>query len=469
MIRFAFALLFLLNACSLLQQDQPNEAPQVESTHFVCLTADGRRDTLTSGETCQLQRGGEVELSAFATDEDDDPLFYSWSAFGAGSFRDSLTAQTSWFAPESIQGNSELFLVQANIADRNCGAVLLTEDRRTCLDQSSTQIISFFVEVIQRPPTLMATSDTTISFSAPFVSIDALGSDIDGDVLVYEWEQIGGDNEISIGNDAIRDEESGATLGSRGSFIPFFPGTYQLRVSVSDGEDEVTQDIAVEVVVDNEPPDEGMVQLELPLLDGTTRSYEIDIYEYPNKKGERPQLAGWFDAAVLCTAQGKRLCLPEEWQTACQGGEAQRLNSSTDDPALFAGIGNFGLRYCNTDGSLFTIDLGSELEDRIAPAGSFTNCQPGNGVYDLIGNVREWTGSRNAFADWVPSSSFSSIVLGITEVDCTSNRPLSFEAFQGVDFDFSDPEAIQRFVDGLDNIDRDPLINQLITGFRCCR
>ena len=80
-------------------------------------------------------------------------------------------------------------------------------------------------------------------------------------------------------------------------------------------------------------------------------------------------MAGWFDAAVLCTAQGKRLCLPEEWQTACQGGEAQRLNSSTDDPALFAGIGNFGLRYCNTDGSLFTIDLGSELEDRIAPSG----------------------------------------------------------------------------------------------------
>jgi hypothetical protein len=78
MIRFAFLLLFLVSACSLVQQDPTNEAPQVQTAHFVCLTADGRRDTLGSGDTCQLQRGGEVELSAFATDEDDDPLFYRW-------------------------------------------------------------------------------------------------------------------------------------------------------------------------------------------------------------------------------------------------------------------------------------------------------------------------------------------------------------------------------------------------------
>ena len=43
MIRFAFLLLFLVNACSLVQQDPSNEAPQVQSAHFVCLTADGRR------------------------------------------------------------------------------------------------------------------------------------------------------------------------------------------------------------------------------------------------------------------------------------------------------------------------------------------------------------------------------------------------------------------------------------------
>ena len=100
---------------------------------FVCISADGQRDTLSMGETCLTRRGGEVELSAFATDEDDDPLFYRWTSFGAGSFRDSLAAETSWFAPQEIESNSEIFLIQASISDRDCSAVALEEDRQTCL------------------------------------------------------------------------------------------------------------------------------------------------------------------------------------------------------------------------------------------------------------------------------------------------------------------------------------------------
>jgi hypothetical protein len=470
MIRFAFLLLFLVSACSLVQQDPTNEAPQVQTAHFVCLTADGRRDTLGSGDTCQLQRGGEVELSAFATDEDDDPLFYRWTAFGAGSFRDSLVAQTSWFAPESIQGNSEIFLVQANIADRNCGAVLLPADQRECLDQSSNQIVSFLVEVVQRPPTLIAPSDTTISFSEPFVSLKAFGADLDGDVLVYEWEQIGGDREISIGNETIRDEESGAPLGSRGSFVPTFPGMYQLLVRVSDGEDEVEQEIAVDVIIDNETPTSGMAQLELPLTDGSIRSYEIDVYEYPNRKGEPPLLANWFEAAVLCAEQGKRLCQPAEWENACRGEDMRRY-SSLNDPATLAGLRDFGIRFCNTDGSFYSFldPNNTDVESEIAPAGSFLNCHPGNGVYDMTGNVREWMGNINAFNDWAASSSRSSLILERnSDFDCTSSEQFPFEFLQGQDFDFSDATAIQRFVDGLENIELQDL-NQPLTGFRCCR
>lgn len=470
MIRFALLVLLLLNACSLLQQDQPNEAPQVQTAHFVCLTADGRRDTLDSGETCQLQRGGEVELSAFATDEDDDPLFYRWTAFGAGSFRDSLVAQTSWFAPQSIQGNSEIFLVQANIADRNCGIVLLPADQRECLNQSTNQIISFFIEVVQRPPTLIATADTTTSFSAPFVSIDAFGSDIDGDVLVYEWEQIGGDREISIGNNTIRDEESGATLGSRGSFVPTFPGMYQLQVSVNDGEEVVVQEVSVNVIIDSEAPTSGMAQLELPLTDGSILSYQIDVYEYPNRKGEPPLLANWFEAAVLCAEQGKRLCQPAEWENACRGKDMRRY-SSLNDPATLSGLGDFGIRFCNTDGSFYSFldPNNTDIESEIAPAGSFLNCHPGNGVYDMIGNVREWTGRIGGIGDWVASSSRSSLILERnSDFDCTSSEQFDFGFLQGRDFDFSDAEAIQRFVDGLENIELQDL-NQPITGFRCCR
>ena len=129
MIRTALlALLSLLSACSLIHQDSPNEAPVVEMARFVCISADGQRDTLSMGETCLTRRGGEVELSAFATDEDDDPLFYRWTSFGAGSFRDSLAAETSWFAPQEIESNSEIFLIQASISDRDCSAVALEEE-----------------------------------------------------------------------------------------------------------------------------------------------------------------------------------------------------------------------------------------------------------------------------------------------------------------------------------------------------
>ncbi len=461
-------LLFLLNACSLVQQDQLNDVPKIKEAALICPNADGGLDTLGTGQTCQMRRGAEVELLAFATDEDDDPLFYTWTAFGAGSFRDSLASRTSWFAPDIIQGNSEIFIVQVQITDRNCGAVLLAEDRRRCLEESEFQMASFLAEVVQRAPVVSTPSDTSVFFSSPFVAIDLIASDPDGDALVYEWEQLEGESEISIANDEIRDEISGEILGSRGTFIPFFPGSFRLRVSVNDGQNEVIREIGVEVLAE-EPPAGGMVQLGIELLDGSTRSYEIDVYEYPNIRGEKPQLvANWFDAAVLCAAQGKRLCQPAEWTNACQG-ENQRLYSSTDDPANLVGVSNFGRRYCNTDGSDFSFfDVENIAENEIAPAGSFLNCQPGNGVYDLTGNVREWTGRIDPFGNSEASSSFSSIVLGPTDADCGFIRRLDLPFFQGVDFDFSDAAAIQQFVDALGNIERGDL-EQAITGFRCCR
>ena len=75
MIRIALLVSFLFcSACSLVHKELPNEPPVVELARFVCITADGQRDTISVGETCQVSRGGEVELNTFASDEDDDPL-----------------------------------------------------------------------------------------------------------------------------------------------------------------------------------------------------------------------------------------------------------------------------------------------------------------------------------------------------------------------------------------------------------
>ncbi len=46
----------------------------------------------------------------------------------------------------------------------------------------------------------------------------------------------------------------------------------------------------------------------------------VDTYEWPNKKGERPEVMNRFhQAQVKCASIGKRLCTETEWNFACEG------------------------------------------------------------------------------------------------------------------------------------------------------
>ncbi len=463
MIRTVFLVIFAVcSACSLVHRDLPNEGPVVEMARFVCIGADGQRDTLSIEETCQIRRGGEVELSTFASDEDDDPLFYRWSSIGGGSFRDSLAAQTSWFAPENLDGDTETFLLLASISDRDCDAVQLEEDRQRCLSDASTQTLSFTVTVIQRPPTIEASADTAVSFGDQQIIVEAFASDPDGDVLTYEWTQLDDHPAIDIVQQPINEE--GQRVGSRAAFTPLLPGLYNLRVSASDGMAVAQRDIALTVIPETDLPSDGMQTLSLSTEDGSLHTYEIDVYEYPNRRGELPVLATWFDAAVLCAAEGKRLCDPAEWKNAC-AGEQLRSYSSTDDPSATGALTNFGLRFCNTDRSYH-----SELEYPIAASGSYPNCHADNSIYDLTGNLREWTGSIDAFGDWSMRSSYSH--LGDDEPSagqtCESLELFDLPSLQGTSFDFSDAESVQQFVSQLSEVERQR-IAQPLTGFRCCR
>ena len=175
---------------------------------------------------------------------------------------------------------------------------------------------NFLVEVVQREPVLETVPDATGAFSALQIAIDAFGSDPDGDRLEYHWEPVAGDSLSIWSEEAIRDEETGRQIGSRAVVVAFFPGHHKLRVSASDGAANTEREIALHVPIEPPLPDGGMVRLILP----TDQAYEIDAYEYPNAKGERPQSASFFQAARLCAAEGKRLCSPSEWRTACQAG-----------------------------------------------------------------------------------------------------------------------------------------------------
>ncbi len=54
----------------------------------------------------------------------------------------------------------------------------------------------------------------------------------------------------------------------------------------------------------------------------THKHYCIDTYEWPNQKGERPEVMNRFhQAEVKCAAVGKRMCTESEWTLACEGPE----------------------------------------------------------------------------------------------------------------------------------------------------
>lgn len=451
--RHLLALLLALGACSLLHDDLPNDPPTVHLAQMTCQSPDqASLDTLVNSAdaVCRVQRGGEIRFEVRAADEDDDPLFYAWNAPSGGSLRDPQGQETNaWFAPQTIAGPREPFVVQVLITDRNCEVVPDLADRQRCAEDARVLVENFRVEVVQREPVLQAATDATSAFSAPQILVDAFGSDPDGDPLEYRWEPVDGPDRLGIWPEAIRDAETGRQIGSRAVVVAFFPGTHKLRVSASDGAASTEREIALHVPIDPPLPTGGMVRLTLP----TDQAYEMDAYEYPNAKGERPQSASFFQAASLCAAAGKRLCSPSEWSAACQAGQMQRF-SSTDDAAAYDGRDHFGVRFCNLPGSVFSQSA------QLAPSGSFPNCGGATGVFDLTGNIDEWLAAIDAAGDLAVYVAASSVSASGTCDAATLVGTLSTEG--------QDPYDIEVLAEIVAD---SPLQNyeQPLLGFRCCR
>jgi formylglycine-generating enzyme len=123
----------------------------------------------------------------------------------------------------------------------------------------------------------------------------------------------------------------------------------------------------------------------------------IDRFEYPNRRGAYPWIVvSWYEARDVCSREGKRLCTEDEWTFACEGEEAlpypygyvrdrsacviDRSWRSVDADALSARDGPRAMR---------------EL-DRLwqgEASGERPLCRSSFGVYDMTGNVDEWTAS----------------------------------------------------------------------------
>ena len=118
-------------------------------------------------------------------------------------------------------------------------------------------------------------------------------------------------------------------------------------------------------------------------------SFAIDRYEYPNTAGAMPRVnVSWHQARELCAARGKRLCTESEWQLAASGTGNLRY-----------GYGNaFESGRCNAPALIGGV---WERSAGTAPSGAFGRCCSEFGVYDMVGNVWEWTATpAPAHPEW---------------------------------------------------------------------
>ena len=110
-------------------------------------------------------------------------------------------------------------------------------------------------------------------------------------------------------------------------------------------------------------------------------NFYIDIYEYPNQLGSLPKVdITYTEAEALCAALDKRLCSEHEWQLAATGPENYPYSYGE----------TFESGRCNApqneNGAWFG---GASL----AASGAFAQCHNSYGLYDMVGNVWEWTSS----------------------------------------------------------------------------
>lgn len=145
--------------------------------------------------------------------------------------------------------------------------------------------------------------------------------------------------------------------------------------------------VCAEPIVENGTCPEGMAFI------GRCGGYCIDRYEA--SRGEdgaavsRPGDQPWtnitmHEAKEACKAVGKRLCKDYEWMSACNlGGERYGLTEEEDNETYS----------CNTQDKCPdpTCDDPYRCMGRNCPGGTNPECRSAEGVYDMVGNVLEWT------------------------------------------------------------------------------
>ena len=176
----------------------------------------------------------------------------------------------------------------------------------------------------------------------------------------------------------------------------------------------------------------------------------IDRYEYPNKRGAHPVwMLDWYQAQATCESKGKRLCMASEWTAACEGPEHTPFPYGWERDHDKCNMDNFYIdpRKPGPKAQFFFYSKDPEIAfkelsrlDESVPSGSMETCKSGFGVYDLPGNVDEWTINDGPPREKATFNALKGGAWGHVRSQC---RPTTYS---------HEPEFTYYFV-----------------GFRCCR
>jgi sulfatase modifying factor 1 len=121
----------------------------------------------------------------------------------------------------------------------------------------------------------------------------------------------------------------------------------------------------------------------------------VDRFEYPNKRGEFPVIVvNWFEAKDICIREHKRLCTESEWSFACEGEEATPYPYGYVREAEACMVDRPWIAFDPQALSQRSTDVTRKELERLwqgEPSGFRPRCRSVFGVYDMTGNIDEWT------------------------------------------------------------------------------
>jgi formylglycine-generating enzyme len=218
--------------------------------------------------------------------------------------------------------------------------------------------------------------------------------------LRFEWREVGKNHWQIKTAPGESPETTDAAEGNRGSCPAGMVAVKGKMVVAANGDQ--LQKAVCSTWINKEFPercasfDKAKWEAQRAKLPTKDMAFCIDRFEYPNRKGEYPVIyVDWHESKRICESDGKRLCNEDEWTFACEGEQALPYPYGFDRDAN-ACLVDKSWRWFDASAYGKTKDVIIRELDKLwqgVPSGSLAKCKSPFGVYDMTGNVDEYTRS----------------------------------------------------------------------------